>query len=74
MQRFEINCLKKSVLLFFVTLLTISSYGQQPVPTQEQINEILPNSIDPTQMTKSGFDNYFKDNNQRKNTGNYKNK
>ena len=74
MQRFEINCLKKSVLLFFVTLLSISSYGQQPAPTQEQINEILPNSIDPTQMTKSGFDNYFKDNNQRKNTGNDKNK
>ncbi|MBC7886632.1 MAG: SLBB domain-containing protein [Ferruginibacter sp.] len=62
------------VFLFFITLLSLSSYCQQPAPTQQQINEMLPNGIDPTQMTKSGFDSYFKDNNQKKTTGNDKNK
>lgn len=62
-------------MLSFITFLSVAAYCQQPgVPTQEQINEILPNSIEPTQMTKSGFDNYFKDNNQNKTTGNDKNK
>ncbi len=35
---------------------------------------MLPTGIDPTQMTKSSFDSYFRDNNQKKNTGNDKNK
>ncbi len=68
---FSKNCL---LLLFFVTYLPLFSFCQQPVPTQEQINEMLPGAIDPTQMTKSGFESYFKDNNQKKTTGNDKNK
>jgi len=62
------------VLLFYITFLSFKAYCQQPVTTQQQINELLPNGIDPTQMTKSGFDNYFKDNNQKKVSGSDKNK
>jgi len=62
------------LLLFFITMLSFDSWCQQPVPTQQQINELLPTGIDPTQLTKSGFENYFRDNNQKKNTGTDKNK
>ncbi len=75
MQRiFLFLCKNCVLLLFFVTCLPLFSFCQQPVPTQEQINELLPGAIDPTQMTKSGFESYFKDNNQKKTTGNDKNK
>jgi protein involved in polysaccharide export with SLBB domain len=65
------NCLVVASILFF----SLSAFCQQP-PTPEQIKEIIPGtSIDPTQLTKSGFENYFKDNNQqRKNAGADKNK
>ncbi|MEO5888678.1 MAG: SLBB domain-containing protein [Ferruginibacter sp.] len=66
-------CKRRSVLLL-ATILSLTAYCQQPAPTQEQINELLPNGIDPTQMTRSGFDSYFKDNNQKKTAGNDKNK
>ena len=62
------------LLLFFITMLSFNSWCQQPVPTQQQINELLPTGIDPTQLTKSGFENYFKDNNQKKTIGTDKNK
>jgi protein involved in polysaccharide export with SLBB domain len=62
------------MLLFLVTALSLTSWCQQPVPTQQQINELLPNGIDPTQLSKSGFDSYFKDNNQPKTAGKDKNK
>ncbi len=66
---------KRSLLLLFITtMLSLNSWCQQPVPTQQQINELLPTGIDPTQLTKSGFENYFKDNNQKKNAGTDKNK
>ena len=66
-----ISLLKKSGLLLLITLI----YGcvQAQVPTQQQINELMPGLTEPTQMTKSGFDNFFKDNNQKK-TGSDKNK
>ena len=51
----------------------ISAYSQQ-IPTQQQLNDLVPGITEPTQMTKAGFENYFKDNNQRKNTGADKNK
>ena len=54
-----------------VTLIYMGVHAQ--VPTQQQINELLPALTEPTQMTKSGFDNFFKDNNQKK-TGSDKNK
>ena len=62
------------LLLFFSTMISFNSWCQQPAPTQQQINELLPTGIDPTQMTKSGFENYFKDNNQKNTTGADKNK
>jgi len=75
MQRFYQIFWKRSVvLLFFVTFFASYAFSQQPLPTQKQINELLPNGIDPTQLTKSGFENYFKDNNQNKSAGADKNK
>ncbi|CAN5386261.1 SLBB domain-containing protein [soil metagenome] len=65
---------KRNAALFILLFISLSGFGQTPVPSEQQINELLPNGIDPTQMTKSGFDSYFKDNNQPKNTGNDKNK
>lgn len=64
---------KKNVGLAFLIMFFSLNAFSQAVPSQQQINEMLPNGIDATQMTKSGFDSYFRDNNQR-NTGNDKNK
>ncbi len=63
---------KLAVLLCLLAFFVISASAQNP--TQQQINELVPGSINPTQMTKSGFESFFKDNNQKKNTGNDKNK
>ena len=65
------SLIKTSGLLVLATLICLSVQGQ--VPTQQQINELMPGLTEPTQMTKSGFDNFFKDNNQKK-TGSDKNK
>ena len=57
---------KKHAILFLSSLLlfSLSAYSQTTEqPTQQNLQEALPN-IDPTQMTKSNFDAYFKDNNQ----------
>lgn len=65
---------KSASFLYFILFLLIAQSGFSQAPTQQQINEMLPTGIDPTQMTKSSFDSYFRDNNQKKNTGNDKNK
>ena len=65
---------KKARLILLATLFSLACFNQVIGQGQEQINEMLPNGINPTQMTRSGFDSYFKDNNQRKTTGNDKNK
>ena len=57
---------KKHAILFLSSLLlfSLSAYSQTTEqPTQQNLKEALPN-VDPTQMTKSNFDAYFKDNNQ----------
>lgn len=75
MQRFYQFFWKRSMLLlFFITFLASNAISQQSIPTQKQINELLPSGIDPTQMTKSGFESYFRDNNQNKSAGTDKNK
>ena len=56
---------KYALLLFGMTLLSSSVYSQTTEPSQQNLQELLPGT-DPTQMTKAGFDNYFKDNNQNK--------
>ena len=66
-----ISLLKKSGLFLLTTLIYLGVHAQ--VPTQQQISELMPGLTEPTQMTKSGFDNFFKDNNQKK-TGSDKNK
>jgi protein involved in polysaccharide export with SLBB domain len=63
--RFSIRLRLLSVL---ACLFSLTATAQPPV-SQQQISEMLPNGVDPTQMTKSNFDTYFRDNNQRKNTG-----
>ncbi len=66
-----LSLIKNSAILILATLICVGVQAQ--VPTQQQINELMPGLTEPTQMTKSGFDNFFKDNNQKK-TGSDKNK
>lgn len=65
---------RNPTLLLLALFFCLPAFCQQPAPTQQQINELLPNAIDPTQMSRSGFENYFKDNNQKKTAGTDKNK
>jgi protein involved in polysaccharide export with SLBB domain len=57
---------KFAVVLFGITFLSLSAYSQNTEPTPQSLKELLPAGVDPTQLTKSGFDSYFKDNNQSK--------
>lgn len=66
-----LSLIKNSALLLLATFICMGLHAQ--VPTQQQINELVPGLTEPTQMTKSGFDNFFKDNNQKK-SGSDKNK
>ncbi len=71
---FKLSVRKSASFVFFIQFIIICSFCGAQTPGQQQINEMLPNGIDPTQMTKSGFDTYFRDNNQRRNAGTDKNK
>ena len=71
---FKLFVKRHAVSLLLIVFFSTSIYCQTTAPTPQQLNELLPNGIDPTQMTKSGFDNYFKDNNRAKTAGNDKNK
>ena len=62
---FKFFVIKYAVLLLSITFLSISAYSQVPQPSQQNLQELLP-SVDPSKMSKSGFDTYFKDNNQSK--------
>lgn len=74
MQFFLKLSVKRNAAILLFIFISLSAYCQTPATSEQQINELLPNGIDPTQMTKSGFDSYFKDNNQRSNSGKDKNK
>jgi protein involved in polysaccharide export with SLBB domain len=54
---------KFAMVLIGVTFISLAACGQTIQPTPQNLQELLPN-VDPTQLTKSGFDSYFKDNNQ----------
>lgn len=62
------------LLIFLLFVAIRQGYCQPVTPTPQQITEMLPGTIDPTQMTKATFDNYFRDNNQKKNVAGDKNK
>ena len=59
----------KCTVLFYciIILLSVSAQSQTPELTPQNLQELLPN-VNPTQLTKSGFESYFKDNNKN-NTG-----
>jgi len=72
MRNIQLNMLKNlslalCVLLFFAT----AAYAQ---PTPQQLSELIPAGVNPTQMSKSAFENFFKDNNQKSTTGIDKNR
>ena len=55
---------KNCVILLFTTFLSISTYGQKlSAQDIQQVQQLAP-GIDPSQMTKTGFESYFRDNNQ----------
>lgn len=53
------------LLLCLLTVLANTATAQPPVQTPGQLT---PSSINPTMMTKSGFESFFKDNNQKQNS------
>ena len=59
----------KCTILFYciIIFLSVSAQSQTPELTPQNLQELLPN-VNPTQLTKSGFESYFKDNNKN-NTG-----
>ena len=59
------NCV--ILLLLFISSFSITTAYCQKLSTQEiqQVQQLAP-GIDPTQMTKTGFESYFRDNNQSK--------
>ena len=68
------QCIFKSLVMKYLVLFCCSiiffslfAHSQIPEVTPQNLQELLPN-VNPTQLSKSGFENYFKDNNQ-KNTG-----
>jgi len=68
MQRSQGNFLTKQVLLLVVTfMVSVKAMGQPPVsvPSQQNPAEIL-QGVDPTKLTASGFQSYFKDQNKAK--------
>ena len=52
-------------LLFYCSFMLscLSAISQTPELTPQNLQELLPN-VNPTQLSKSGFESYFKDNNQ----------
>ncbi len=69
---------KKYVTLLYVMIAVISfpAYSQPPVtlPTTQEITNMLPANIDPTQLTQKNFKAYFGDNNKKTTDGADKNK
>jgi protein involved in polysaccharide export with SLBB domain len=73
MQTIQLILKKKFKLLLCLITVLVNTVTAQP-PAQ-QLNQLVPGAITPTSMTKSGFESFFKDNNQQKNnTGGDKNK
>ena len=71
MRNILLSQMKNLTLLLCMMVCTGVAYAQ---PTQQQLNELVPGSVNPVQMTRSGFENFFKDNNQKKTAGSDKNK
>lgn len=66
--------MKNRIIVFFLPALLFAGnvFAQ---PTAQQLSEIAPGtSLNPTQMTRSGFESFFKDNNQKNTKGSDKNK
>lgn len=72
MRNIHFNMLKNHLLVLCTLLLIVATAYAQPTP--QQLNELLPNGLNPTQLTKSGFESLFKDNNQKSTAGADKNK
>ena len=53
------------LLLCFITVLANTATAQPPT---QGMGQMVPSSVNPTMMTKSGFESIFKDNNQKQNT------
>ena len=53
------------LLLCFTVMLCNSAFAQ---PASQGMSPLVPSYVNPTTMTKSGFESFFKDNNQKQNT------
>ena len=65
MQRIE-RIIRNSAGLLICILLSTTVFAQ---PVSQGMAEMAPGNVNPTQLTRSGFESFFKDNNQRKTAG-----
>jgi len=65
MQRIE-RIIRLSAGLLVCILMSTPVFAQ---PTPQGMAEMAPANVNPTQLTRSGFESFFKDNNQRKTAG-----
>lgn len=72
MRNIQLNMLKNHLLALCVLLFFASAAYAQPTP--QQLSELIPSNVNPTQLSKSAFESFFKDNNQKNNAGADKNK
>lgn len=72
MRNIQLNMLKNLSLVLCVLLFFASAAYAQPTP--QQLSELIPSNVNPTQLSKSAFESFFKDNNQKSNAGADKNK
>lgn len=60
------NLLKNYLLPLCLMIVFANSALAQP--STQGMSPLMPSSVNPTSMTKSGFESFFKDNNQKQNT------
>ena len=61
------SVLLKNYLFLLCLFLLIGNHAFAQPGTQG-MSQMMPSSVNPTMMTKSGFESFFKDNNQKQNT------
>lgn len=59
--------LLKSYKLLLCLIIVLANTATAQPPSQG-MSQLVPSSVNPTMMTKSGFESFFKDNNQKQNT------
>ena len=57
---------RMTIMVLFCTFFSFISYAQLTPEATEQIKQMIPAGIDPSQLTKGNFDALLRENNQQK--------